>query len=160
MSVEERLQDYNSIYHFKEDPDKYSFELNPERVIIRNAALREGDADLYASYLRKAYPESVEREMEQFEKSLADTELLGIDQAQDFFTSHGITVLQSDIAHFEDDAIFVAKIFSQSEADVLVERSSVEPLQQYLTLDMISSKQKIWIDASEVRNIYHKEAKP
>lgn len=154
MSIEERLEDYNSIYGFKNDTRKYSFENNPERIIVRNTALRERDAEVYASYLRKNYPASLEREMEQFHKSLSDTRQLTMDEATDFFDTHGIIVVQSDIAQFEDDAIFTPKIFSQSEADALIEQSLDNPMLQYIALDIINNRDKIWIDASEIRQIY------
>ncbi len=159
MSTEERLHDYNTIYNFKDDPDRYSFEKNPERIIIRNSAIRERNSDLYLRYLTRAYPASIEREMEQFGKSLSDTALLSITDAQVFFDSHGVILVQSDIAHVEDDAIFVAKIVSQSEADALVQQSASDPLLQYLKTERLSNKQKLWIDASEIRNIYHATSK-
>lgn len=158
MSTEERLQDYNNIYDFMDTPDKYSFETNPERIIIRNAALRDANADSYLSYLRKAYPASVDREMEQFQKSLSQTREFHMHEARQFFADHGVKAVQSDIAHFEEDTVFTAKIFSHSEAEALVDQSSGELLLQYLTIDMLDHRPKIWIDASELRSIYNENS--
>ncbi|WDF67099.1 hypothetical protein PQ465_12360 [Sphingobacterium oryzagri] len=155
MSTEERLKDYDNIYHFTDAPDKYSFEKNPERIIIRNSALREANADLYLSYLRQHYPASVEREMEQFQKSLSQTREYLMTEARQFFARHAVKAVQSDIVHFEEDAIFTAKILSHSEAEALVDQSSAEPLLQYLMIDMLDHKTKIWIVASELRSMYN-----
>ncbi|GHE32059.1 hypothetical protein [Sphingobacterium griseoflavum] len=152
--MKDRLEDYNKIYGFREHPERFGFEGNPERIIVRNTALREADASIYVAYLTEHYPASVEREMEQFEKSLTHISLMPWPEANSFFEKHGITTLQTDIPYVEHDAVFVPKTFSESEADALVKASEKEPFMQYLKIDKVANRSSIWLDVSELLHTY------
>lgn len=156
MALQDKLEDYNTIYRFQENPQHFSFSFSPERVIIRNEALRTGNKELYETFLRDRYPEHADVELELFDKSLLNTKLVTIDEAQDFIERHGVTVLLADLAFTDKDTIFAVKpMYSGHEGKQT--KGSEEPINSYVSPSVLEDRELVWLDVSEMRLAYTPE---
>ena len=106
MSIEERLDFFDRHFDFRNHPEDFNFETNPERVVYRNEALRTGNRSLYLTYLIDHYPEELAREMETFDADLSNLVHISADEARNYLNARGYNTIESDFAYDDDEAVF------------------------------------------------------
>ncbi|TDS14746.1 hypothetical protein [Sphingobacterium paludis] len=153
MALQDKLEDYNNIYQFREFPDQFHFSFSPERMIIRNEAIRTGNKELYEAFLRERYPDDADAELAIFDSTIADTKQVSGAEAADFFKRHGIVALMADLTFSDPDTIFTAKIMSDCEAGDEINESE-EPIGAYVPISTVAGRDLLWLDVSEIRLAY------
>lgn len=103
--LQQKCKLYDLRYHFTTNPEIYDFSFDPQRVLIRNHALRTGDHDIYFNYLQMYYQEHVSYEMKDMEVLTESLMCLDAKQAQQWFERRQVTVVESDIWICDQDAI-------------------------------------------------------
>lgn len=115
QGLQEKIQQYDKHYQFSSNPQQYNFSFDPQRILIRNHALHCGDHILYLRYLALHYPRHVIDEMCDLEDVTRSLLCLDTKQAQEWFMTNNIAVMQSDIWICDEDAIL--KIVATQEDD-------------------------------------------
>jgi hypothetical protein len=148
MELIKRLDRYNLHYGFLEDSADFSFELHPERIIIRNDALRNNDRTLYEGYINNKFASHYTEAMQSFDASLANLVQLTKSEAASLLESHGVNLLQSDISIKEEDAIFTALVVPPAELPLQDENTKEKLIQNKALPYTVLDRPYIWLDLS------------
>lgn len=148
MELIKRLDKYNSHYGFLENSTDFSFEIHPERIIIRNDALRTGDRKLYANYLQQKFPEQAATALQSFDNTASRLLKCTKTEAVQLFARYGVNILQSDISTQEKDAIFKALIIPEDELSDQHENTDEKLIHNCVRPEAVLDRPYIWIDAS------------
>ncbi|MCT1530914.1 hypothetical protein M3B46_07915 [Sphingobacterium daejeonense] len=145
-TLEQRIEELNRQFGFRENPEDFNFELNPERIAYKNEALRTKNRDLYASYLADNYPRQLEREMADFDAKANRLIQVTKDEAEQLFADQKINLLKSDISFKDPDAIFQMKKVNEEDLNWHLEGHETDLLngnsRPYEALD---GKSNIWL---------------
>ncbi|MFD1772173.1 hypothetical protein [Sphingobacterium suaedae] len=146
----ERIQRYNERYKFLNGQTSYGFDFNPERLIIRNFALRTGDRGIYEEYLTTRFPSEASFELEQFD--LIKTNLLRLNtyEAERFLKDQRINLLRSDIWYQEDDSIFTALRVGEEDILLLTEGMDTEIIENHVFPEVVLNRQFVWLDTTQL----------
>ena len=101
-TLEQRIEELNRQFGFREHPEDFNLELNPERIAYKNEALRTKNRDLYASYLADNYPREMDRELADFDQKANNLIQVSKDEAEQLFADNKINIQKSDISFKED----------------------------------------------------------
>lgn len=113
--LQQKCRLYDLRYHFTANPEIYDFSFDPQRLLMRNHALRTGDHDIYFKYLAMYYQEHVTYERRDIEELTETLMCLDANQAEKWFKKHHVTVMESDIWICDEDAIL--KVLAVKEHD-------------------------------------------
>lgn len=105
LRLEHKCKLYDLRYNFIANPEIYDFSIDPQRILIRNHALRTGDHNIYFEYLYLNYPQQVAEEKKDLENLTHSLICLEANQAQHWFKTHNVTMVESDIWICDEDAI-------------------------------------------------------
>lgn len=150
MEWTERLKTYNEKYGFESDAKRYGFDFNPERLLIRNEALRQADRDLYDAYLREKFPVEAPLELEQFDLVLANLLRLNNYEAERFFRMKGVNLLRSDIWYQDEDAIFTALQVAEDDIVLLTEGMDTEKIENHVFPEQVLNRAFVWVDGTQL----------
>lgn len=148
MELIERLDKYNLHYGFLENSQDFNFKIHPERIIIRNDALRTNDRELYANYVKKKFPEQAVTALDSFDTTAQRLLRLTKTEATALFTKHGVNILRSDISTEENDAIFKAMVIPEDELPRKAENTKEKLIYNCVRPEVLLDRPYIWIDAS------------
>lgn len=143
-----RLDRYNLHYGFLEDSADFSFEVHPERIIIRNDALRNDDRALYEDYLVRKFPLRAAEALRNFDASVAGLHKLTRTEAVAVFESKQVNLLRSDISARENEAIFTAMIVPLDELPATPEDTGEKLIHNNVHPGDILDRPYIWVDTS------------
>lgn len=146
-TLEQRVEDLNRKFGFRENPEDFNFELNPERIAYKNEALRKKDRNLYAGYLADNYPKQMEKELQDFDTRANKIRYISKDEAEQLFEQNKINLLKSDL-HFRDaDAIFQLKKVDPSDLNWHLEAHETDLLNgNSRPYEAVDGKEGIWIE--------------
>lgn len=146
-SLNARVVRYNKHYGFLENPQKFSIESDPHRLIIRNYALRNNRRELYEEYIRNQYPEKVVKELGEFDSCLMYLKFLNKEEAKNWFLSNDTKVVESDIEALENDAI-LRMLFVEDEQDQkdLLNAEQSYILNRVTPESILKMRDNFWID--------------
>lgn len=151
MDIDLRLDKYDFHYQFRENPGRYDCAYHPERIIVRNEALRTNDTELYERYLKATFPTKVEEELSQFAKVLSSLQQATGTEARAVFNEKGIWILRSDIHWEEKDAIFTVRNIPELDNSFLISEDDDEQLLfNHVYPDWVTDRSALWIDWSEL----------
>lgn len=152
MEWKERLWGYNTVYGFYENPQKFNFEFNAERLIVRNLALRSGDRQLYQDFLLDNFPFQAKAELQKFDRVVDNLLKLDSFEAARFFAEKEVNMVCSDLDYREETAIFRA--LSVEETEVETFKDVVDPalIENHVLPEQVLDRQFLWIDGSALRN--------
>ncbi|MFD2969613.1 hypothetical protein [Sphingobacterium bambusae] len=153
MELIKRLDKYNLHYGFLEDSKDFSFEVHPERIIIRNDALRTKDRKLYADYLAQKFPDRLEEALSSYDSTAANLFKLTKTEAKAIFKKNGVNLLRSDISMLEQDAIFTAQVVPQEVLPSEEEDTNMKLIHNKIFPEKVFDRPYIWIDASCLSNV-------
>ncbi|KGE12544.1 hypothetical protein [Sphingobacterium deserti] len=152
MDIDLRMDRYDFHYQFRENPQEFDWSFHPERIIIKNEALRTGDSELYQRYLKVAFPHRMEAEISAFNLTAERLQHLPGDDAFKLLRGLEVNILRSDIHWEEDDAIFTAKIIPDLDISFLVGDADDEQLiLNYVYPSWITNRKSLWLDLSELQ---------
>jgi len=154
MELIKRLDRYNLHYGFLEDSNDFSFEVHPERIIIRNDALRTRDRKLYADYLGQKFPKQVEKALSSYDMTAANLLKLTKTEAKAIFKKYAVNLLRSDISMLEQDAIFTALVVPQQSLPLEEEDTKMKLIHNQLLPEKVFDRPYIWIDTSPLIQEY------
>ncbi len=145
-TIEERIEQLNKQFGFKENPEDFNFELNPERVAYKNEALRNRDRDLYSTYLAEHYPNQLEHEMANFDGMLSDLVQISKDDAKQLFLNNKVNLLKSDFSFRDPDAIFEMKNVNNEDLNWHLDGHQTDILNVNSTPEeALEGKTNIWL---------------
>ncbi len=113
--MEKKINLYNEYYGFLENVGKFSFDSNPQRLIIRNYVLRTGDEVLYEFYLKEVFPDLAIEELQALEEDIKYIKPMGREELATWLINNNIKVLRADINTTDQDAIFSVVAVADSE---------------------------------------------
>ncbi|MDH5826721.1 hypothetical protein [Sphingobacterium faecium] len=145
--LEQRLQLYNQYYQFIANPEVYDFSFDPQGVLIRNHAVHTGDHAMYLEYLQLHYPDHVSSGMQDLEDLTRSLICLDTAQACDWFLTHRVAVIESDIWFCDEDAIL--KVLDVQQADYVwhISDDTEELIYSQITpQDILPLRDLFWID--------------
>lgn len=147
LNMDTRIIAYDKHYGFVENPNDFNFEYNPHRLIVKNYALREGDRDVYETYLNTFFPQLVELELKNFDSEIKYIKQLDNKELAVWLASNDVKVVESDISADDPDAIFKMIYVSDSESPsmyVIEEEDFI--LNRILPSNLIKGPNKTWIN--------------
>lgn len=145
-TIEQRIEQLNKKFGFKENPEDFNFELNPERIAYRNEALRTGNRDLYSSYLADHYPNQLAHEMTSFDERANKLIQINKDDAKQLFLDKKINLLTSDFSYRDQDAIFQMKSVNDEDLNWHLEGHETDVLNVNSTpQEALEGKSSIWL---------------
>ncbi|WDF67588.1 hypothetical protein PQ465_14910 [Sphingobacterium oryzagri] len=148
MELIKRLDSYNLHYGFLENSKDFDFKIHPERIIIRNDALRTNDRQLYATYVKKKFPKQAAAALASYDSTAARLLKLTRTEAAELFKTHGVNILRSDISTEEQDAIFKAMVIPDDELPTKPENTKEKLIHNCVRPEVVLGRPYIWIDAS------------
>ncbi|WDF70503.1 hypothetical protein PQ465_09045 [Sphingobacterium oryzagri] len=152
MEWKERLWGYNTVYGFYENPQRFNFEFNAERLIVRNLALRTADRQLYQDFLLDNFPFQAEAELLKFDRVMDNLLKLDSFTAARFFADKAVNMVCSDLDYREETAIF--KALSVEESEVETFKKAVDPtlIENHVLPEQVRDRPYVWIDGSSLKN--------
>lgn len=151
MDIDLRLDKYDFHYQFRTNPHAFDWNFHPERIIIRNEALRTGDEELYARYLQATSSNRADQELKSFRKAQAHLQQLSGVEATELLKNQSVAILRSDIHWQEADAIFTAKAIPELDISLLVDEEQDEQLiLNYVYPAWLADRSLVWLDLSEL----------
>jgi hypothetical protein len=152
MDIDLRMDRYDFHYQFRDNPREFDWSFHPERIIIRNEALRADNTELYQRYLKAAFADKCDVEMESFALVKRYLQHVSGEEAFQLLRDSGVNILRSDIHWEEDDAIFTAKIIPDLDISFLVGDSDDEQLiLNYVYPSWVTNRKSLWLDLSEIQ---------
>jgi len=146
VTIEQRIEQLNKQFGFKENPEDFNFELNPERIAYRNEALRKYNRELYSQYLADHYPNQLESEMNNFDQSLNSLTEISKEDAKQLFLEKNINLLKSDFSYRDSDAIFKMMTVADEDLGWHLEGNQNDILNVSSTPDQaLEGKTSIWL---------------
>ena len=152
MEWKERLWGFNAIYGFYENPQIFNFEFNPERLIVRNLALRTANRQLYKDYLYDKYPFHLKTELEEFDRVADNLLKLTAADAARFFDEKEVNVVCSDLDYREDSAIYTAMQVEENELASFMQNVDRNLVENYVLPEQLINRTFLWIDGSGLSN--------
>ncbi|GHE33178.1 hypothetical protein [Sphingobacterium griseoflavum] len=153
MEWKERLWGYNAVDGFYENPQKFNFEFSPERLIVRNLALRHADRDLYRNFLLENFPFHLQKEMEKFDQVINNLWLLTPAEAAQYVDEKEVNMMCADLDYREGDAIFRALHVEAAELATFKKEVDRELLENYVLPEQVLNRSFLWIDGSAFENL-------
>lgn len=145
-TLEQRIDELNRQFGFKENPEDFNFELNPERIAYKNEALRTKNRDLYNEYLADNYPREMEREMRDFDNKANTLVQVSKEEAEQLFADNKINMLKSDISYKDPDAIFQMKKINEEDLNWHLEGHESDLLNgNSRPYEALEGKSEIWL---------------
>lgn len=145
-TLEQRIEELNRHFGFREHPEDFNFELNPERIAYKNEALRTKNRDLYASYLADNYPGEMDRELADFDSKANSLIQVSKDEAEQLFADNKINMLKSDISYKDPDAIFQMKKVNEEDLNWHLEGHETDLLNgNSRPFEALEGKSNIWL---------------
>ncbi|GHE49215.1 hypothetical protein [Sphingobacterium griseoflavum] len=154
MELIKRLDKYNLHYGFLEDSDDFSFEVHPERVIIRNDALRANDRTLYEGYLKQKFPDRAQEALDSYDATAANLLQLTKTEALSLFQQHAVNLLCSDISMTEQDAIFSTLIVPDERLYLADENPKEKLIHNKVLPEQVLDRPYIWVDTSTLSEVW------
>lgn len=147
MKLEERLDFLDKHFGFRENPEQFSFKLDPRRVAYRNEALRTGNRDLYVGYLADKYPNEMEAELEDYDK--VKLERVDVANAGSIFRQNKINLLEADLDFSDPDAIFTMMVVDEDQISWLTEENNTDLIgAQVEPREVLDNRDSILLDLS------------
>lgn len=150
MEWKERLWGYNAVDGFYESPQKFNFEFSPERLLVRNQALRNADRSLYRNFLLENYPFHLRQEMEKFDRVANNLRKLSTFEALRYIDDRQVNVLCADLDFHDEYAIFRAMHVEEAELATFKNAVDRELLENYVMPEQLLSRPYVWIDMSSL----------
>lgn len=150
MELIKRLDRYNLHYGFLEDSADFSFEMHPERVIIRNDALRNNDRTLYEGYIKEKFESYYDEALRSFDAAAQNLMQLTTSEAAVILEQHRVNLLRSDISLTENDAIFTALVLPENELPLQDEDIKEKLIYNKAFPHSVLDRPYIWLDLSLV----------
>jgi hypothetical protein len=145
--MEARISVYDKYYGFIENPDGFSFEYNPHRLIVKNYALRTNDRDVYKKYLDNFFAHLTEIELKNFDYEVRYITQLDHEALLAWLATNDVKVLESDISFEDPDAIFkIASVSETENPDLYTLEDEDLILNRILARDLIKSPHNIWVN--------------
>ena len=144
MDIDLRMDKYDFHYQFRKEPLAFNWSFHPERIVIRNEALRTNNRELYERYVKAVFPTYFEQEMKAFDRTLTGLKQVSGQQARLYFETHTHNMVQSDIYWEEEDAIFFPRFVPEHELEVLIEDE--ELILNKIHTDWITDRKLLWLD--------------
>ncbi|MGO1245147.1 MAG: hypothetical protein ACTJHT_08425 [Sphingobacterium sp.] len=145
-TLEQRLAQLDKQFEFKENPEDFNFELNPERLAYKNEALRTGDRDLYVSYLAERYPNQLGHEMTHFDSIASSLIQISKEDAEQLFLEKKTNLLKSDLSYKDPDAIFQMKNVANEDLNWHLDGHETDILNVNSTPnEALDGKESIWL---------------
>ncbi len=145
-TLEQRIEELNKQFGFREHPEDFNFELNPERIAYKNEALRTKNRDLYASYLADNYPREMDRELADFDTKANKLIQISKDEAEQLFQENKINMLKSDISFKDPEAIFQMKKVNDEDLEWHLEGHETDLLNgNSKPYEALEGKSNIWL---------------
>ena len=145
-TLEQRIEELNRQFGFREHPEDFNFELNPERIAYKNEALRTKSRDLYATYLADNYPREMDRELADFDQKANNLIQVSKDEAEQLFADNKINMLKSDISFKDTDAIFQMKKVNEEDLNWHLEGHETDLLNgNSRPYEALEGKSNIWL---------------
>ncbi|KGE12851.1 hypothetical protein [Sphingobacterium deserti] len=152
MEWKERLWGFNAIYGFYENPQIFNFEFNPERLIVRNLALRTANRQLYKDFLYDNYPFHLRAELKKFDRVANNLLKLTAADAARFFESNEVNVVCSDLDYREESAIYTALSVEEGELKSFMRNVDKNLVENYVLPEQLVNRTFLWIDGSALSN--------
>src|SRR5690606_31300301 len=145
-TLEQRIEELNRHFGFREHPEDFNCELNPERIAYKNEALRTKNRDLYASYLADNYPREIDRELADIDSKANSLIQVSKDEAEQLFADNKINMLKSDISYKDPDAIFQMKKVNEEDLNWPPEGRETDLLNRNSRpFEALEGKSNIWL---------------
>ncbi|WP_313189079.1 hypothetical protein [Sphingobacterium sp.] len=145
-TLEQRIEELNRQFGFREHPEDFNFELNPERIAYKNEALRTKNRDLYASYLADNHSREMDRELADFDQKANNLIQVSKDEAEQLFADNKINMLKSDISFKDPDAIFQMKKVNEEDLNWHLEGHETDLLNgNSRPYEALEGKSNIWL---------------
>jgi len=145
-TLEQRIDELNRQFGFREHPEDFNFELNPERIAYKNEALRTKNRDLYTAYLADNYPKQMDKELADFDRISSKLVLMNKDEAESLFENNKINLLKSDISFKDPDAIFQLKKVNDEDLNWHLEGHETDLLNgNSRPSEALEGKSAIWL---------------
>lgn len=152
MEWKERLWGYHTVYGFYENPQKFNFEFNAERLIVRNIALRHANRPLYQEFLLDNFPFQAEAELQKFDRVAENLLKLDSYEAARFFAEQDVNIVCSDLDYREDTAIFTALRVEDDEVETFKEAVDPAVIENHVLPAQVLDRPFLWIDGSSLKN--------
>lgn len=147
INKDTRINLYNAHYGFLENPKAFDFDNNPQRLIVRNYALRNKDKATYVRYLDDFFPEQVIKESERFDLDRQSIKQYSNEEARIWMKENNVRILRSDINYTDQDAIFsVVTIADDEDVAMYLFDDDGFILNTIEPADVLKTHSKIWID--------------
>lgn len=138
---------YDLRYHFSTNPEIYDFSFDPQRLLIRNHAIRTCDYARYLEYLRVYYPYHIAEEMKDLHALTTALVCMDADQAYKWFQKHEVTVVESDIWICDEDAILKVLAVKKHDKDWNLHNDVEEMIHNLMTPEeLLDLRELFWID--------------
>ncbi len=145
-TLEQRIDELNRQFGFREHPEDFNFELNPERIAYKNEALRTKNRDLYTAYLADNYPKQMDKELADFDRISSKLVFMNKDEAESLFENNKINLLKSDISFKDPDAIFQLKKVNDEDLNWHLEGHETDLLNgNSRPSEALEGKSAIWL---------------
>ncbi|WP_312697595.1 hypothetical protein [Sphingobacterium mizutaii] len=145
-TLEQRIEELNRHFGFREHPEDFNFELNPERIAYKNEALRTKNRALYASSLADNYPREMDRELADFDSKANSLIQVSKDEAEQLLADNKINMLKSDISYKDPDAIFQMKKVNEEDLNWHLEGHETDLLNgNSRPFEALEGKSNIWL---------------
>jgi hypothetical protein len=142
-----RITLYDEYYGFLENPNKFNFDINPHRLIIKNYALRTGDKILYEFYLKEVFPDRAIEELHSFDKDINSIQKMGREELALWLIDNKVKVLQSDINTTDKDAIFrIVPVSDTENPDTYLLQQEGLILNNVAPSELITFPYHVWIN--------------
>lgn len=102
---EKRLKAYAEKYDFQHKRIIFNYNIDPEQILYRNEALRTGNRDMYVEFLNKSLHVNIHEELKIFDSLAPRVMRLDRSSYLAWITEKGISLVESDIYIFDEDAI-------------------------------------------------------
>lgn len=147
VKLQQKCKLYDLRYHFSKNPEIYDFSFDPQRILIRNHAIRTGDDTIYREFLHLYYPDSVFHEMNDLEELTHSLLCFDATQAYKWFMAHHVTVMESDIWICDEDAILRVFAIREHERSWNL-KDDTDDLMHNLMLpqELVLLRDVFWID--------------
>lgn len=147
QELQDRINLYGKQYRFISDREYYDFAFDPKRVLVRNYALRTGNHLLYLAYISLNYNNHLIDEIQDLEDLTLYLICLDQDQAREWFNTHDITMVQSDISIYDKDAILTIFLRRKDQKITIPLEDKDELVYNLMhTEDLLQLRDLFWID--------------
>lgn len=150
MEWKERLWGFNRAYGFYVNPQKFNFEFNPERLLLRNLALRTSNWSIYKDFLMDKFPFHVKGELQKFGRVAENLLKLNTFEAARFFARQKVNMLRSDLDYREDTAIFKALHVEEEELATFRDSVDKEWVENHVLPEQLLDRPYVWVDGSSL----------